>query len=104
MNFYKSGDFNYIDKEEINLIVLKNQFFNITELKMNDSIINSITQLNNNYKSILNSKNLENLRECIYQKILIMQKNHDNNIKVLMKSQEKYLLASQNASNMLDIR
>ena len=93
------SNLNFIDDVEIDLIVLKEQMYSNIESVVNDNL----KQIFNNLLLGYDSKNLDDLSSSqneICNKLSLMQKNHDNNLKVLMKVKEGYLEVGNDVSKM----
>lgn len=93
---------NIIDEQGIDLIISKQQYFNIALLNNNSEILDAFSEINLNYISDINSDRLVSLQTELFNKLSIMQKNHNNNLRILSKNRDKYINTSEYVSKLFD--
>lgn len=101
MNLY---DGNYIDSDKIESIITQENFFCVSEMDNHRDILESIDGIISEYNSSINTKSLLVIRNQIQNKFDILQKNHNNNIEVLIKTKDNYESTSETVKQILDIR
>ena len=100
MNSYNEG-LNYVDDSKIDLIISKEQLFNNIEIVLGTNIVETLDKLLEGYDSS-NSNSFSSLQSEINNKLLLMQKNHKNNLDILIKNKEKYIDTSMYVSRLFD--
>ena len=101
MNSYNNNSANYIDIMKVDAISSEIHYINVNEISIQEKILDSINNINNNYNS-KNTSKFESIGMELYNKFSIIKANHENNLSVLLKAIEKYKNVSISVEQQFD--